>query len=149
MNKPITSAILCSLASVLLSGCVASRSTPVPRGGLVLPARGGDVVVDATSFGAVLGPFSSLNDNCTLQSNARVQILKQPENGTVRINQSAGNPGFPADSSFAKCNGKKVRGTFVEYKPRAGYSGPETFQFVVVFSDGERRILTPTLNVQQ
>jgi hypothetical protein len=139
---------LCSLLPILLAGCMASSNPPLPPGGLVLPTRGGEVIADAGAYGSLFGPFSSLNKDCSVRSYAKVRVLKKPANGTIVIKKGTGNPAFGSDSAFASCNGRAIPGTMVDYKPRSDYSGVETFQFEVVFADGERRVLTPTLTVR-
>jgi hypothetical protein len=140
---------LCGLLPLTLAGCVASNSALLPSEGMVLPRRGGEVVANVSAGGSLFGPFSSLNKNCSVRANARVKVLKQPAHGTIKVKQGAGNPAFAAESAFAQCNGKRIGGTMVDYTPRSGYSGPDTFQFEVVFADGERRVLSPTLTVIQ
>jgi hypothetical protein len=140
--------IMCSLSSIMLAGCVASNNPPLPQGGLVLPRRGGEVIADASVYGSLFGPFSSLNRDCSVRSYAKVRVLKKPANGVIVIKKGTGNPAFAADSAFAHCNGKSTLGTIVDYTPRSGYSGVETFQFEIVFADGERRVLTPSLTVR-
>ena len=114
---------------------------------MVLPLKGGSVVASVNPNGSRFGPFSSLNINCSLKANAKVRVLKKPTYGRLTIGQGAGDASFPADSVFEKCNAKSVRGTMVSYWPKKGYRGPDTFQFEIVFTDGERRIMTPSLTV--
>jgi hypothetical protein len=140
--------MLCSMLPILLAGCVASTNLPLPPGGLVLPTRGGEVIADAGVHGSLFGPFSSLNRDCSVRAYAKIRVLNKPANGTIVIKRGVGNPAFGADSVFARCNGKSIPGTMVNYKPRTGYSGVETFQFEVIFADGERRVLTPSLTVR-
>ena len=147
MSTFISILMFCGLLPLALAGCIASNSPRIPEEGMVLPLKGGSVVASVNPNGSRFGPFSSLNTNCSLKASAKVRVLKKPSHGTLKIARGAGDASFPADSPFAKCNAKSVKGTMVDYSPQKGYRGPDTFQFEIVFTNGERRIMTPTLTV--
>jgi hypothetical protein len=135
------------LIAISLSACVAAG--PPSDNQQLLPPRGGIVSGYSTSTGSLFGPFSSLNDDCTVRSHARVRILQQPANGVARVVTRPGQAAFAANNTFARCNGAPITGTFVDYTPKPGYVGPERFRFEIVFRDGERRVLTPEFTVQR
>jgi hypothetical protein len=134
---------------ILLAGCSAGNRALIPPEGQVLPRGDGAIVAYANRNGSLLGPFSTLNDDCSVRSFARVRVLQYPANGTIKVRRGVGDPAFPATSALAACNGRKVAGIVVDYTPRKDYSGPEMFQFEVIFADGERRVLSPKLIVVQ
>jgi hypothetical protein len=134
------------LAALLLSACRPATAPDDDK--VLLPARGG-IVQGGAAKAVRLGPFSGLNDDCSVQSYAAVRILQQPRNGTLAVVRSSGVATFAANNAFARCNGAPIRGTFVNYTPRAGYEGPETFRIEVIFADGERRLLTPVFTVSR
>ena len=135
------------LISISLGACVAAG--PPSDNQRLLPPRGGSVSGYSTSTGSLFGPFSSLNDDCTVQSHARVRILQQPTHGVARVVTRPGQAAFAADNTFARCNGTSITGTFVDYTPKPGYVGPERFRFEIVFRNGERRVLAPDFTVRQ
>ncbi|MGL4636008.1 MAG: hypothetical protein ACRCWF_08510 [Beijerinckiaceae bacterium] len=135
---------IAGVASLLLAGCAGTTGPDGPRD---LPRGSGEVVANASVNGSLFGPFSTLNENCFVRANARVRVLVQPANGTIKIRKGTGEPAFPADSPLARCNGKKVGGIIVDYTPKRGYTGPENFEFEVVFVNGERRVLSPRLTI--
>jgi hypothetical protein len=135
------------LIGVSLGACVAAG--PPSDNQQLLPPRGGVVSGYSTSTGSLFGPFSSLNDDCTVQSHARVRILQMPANGVARVVTRTGQASFAASNAFARCNGTPITGTFVDYTPKPGYAGPERFRFEIVFRNGERRVLTPEFTVQR
>jgi hypothetical protein len=139
------SAIL--LVSVSLGACVAAG--PSSDNTQLLPPLGGVVSGYSTSKGSLFGPFSSLNDDCTVQSHARVRILQKPAHGEARVVTRQGQAAFAASNAFARCNGTPITGTFVDYTPKPGYAGPERFRFEIIFRNGERRMLTPEFTVQR
>jgi hypothetical protein len=145
--KPFLRNAFILLVSVSLGACVAAG--PPSDNQQLLPPRGGVVSGYSTSTGSLFGPFSSLNDDCTVQSHARVRILQQPANGVARVVTRRGPASFTADNTFARCNGTPITGTFVDYTPKPGFSGPERFRFEIVFRNGERRVLTPDFTVQR
>jgi hypothetical protein len=130
-----------------LAACVPAGQRVVPPEGDALPRTGGTFSGVVTG-GALMGPFSSLNDDCSVSSHARIRILEQPSNGSVRVRIASGDAAFPAGSRYAKCNSQKVRGPFVDYTAKPGYAGPERFSFEVIFRNGERRVLSPELIVR-
>jgi hypothetical protein len=144
MRLPLSFVILPLIAA--LGGC--NPVTAPSDGRQLLPPRGGVVSGYSTSRGSLFGPFSSLNDDCSVQSHARVRILQQPANGAARVVVRRGQAAFTANNSFARCNGTPITGTFVDYTPRPGYAGPEQFRFEITFRDGERRVITPVFEVQ-
>jgi hypothetical protein len=134
---------------LVLAGCTAANSALISPEGQVLPRGDGLVVAYASGTGSLLGPFSTLRDDCSAQSFARIRVLQSPANGSLKVRRGFGNPAFPETSALARCNGKKVAGTLVDYTPRKGYIGPEMFQFEVIFDNGERRVLSPKLTIVQ
>jgi hypothetical protein len=137
--------------SVCFAAACAAACTPTPQtapsDNRVLLPRAGGRVGGETVYGAVLGPFASLNDDCSVKSFARVRILQQPANGSAVVAVRRGTASFEANNLFARCNGAPVSAPFVVYTPRDGFVGRERFRFEVVFSDGERRILAPELSI--
>jgi hypothetical protein len=140
-----TAAFAASLA-LALSACVPAGLTPPSDDRSLLPQRGR--VAGELVFGSSLGPFSSLNDDCTVQSHARVRILQPPQNGVARVALRRGVASFTANNSFARCNGSPITGTYVDYTPRDGFVGTDRFRIEIVFADGERRVLAPELTVR-
>jgi len=60
-----------------------------------------------------IGFYVSLNPDCTASGDVTVRVTKQPEHGTV---ESVGRTDFvqyPKESTRAKCNQHRVRGTLV------------------------------------
>jgi hypothetical protein len=135
------------MAILALAGASGCRPAKVPdQDRQLLPPRGGSFS-GGEARGVVLGPFSSLNDDCTLRSLARVRILQAPRNGTLQIGVRQGTASFGAENAFARCNGSPIRGTYAYYTPNPGYTGPEHFRIEVVFGNGERRVLAPSFSV--
>jgi hypothetical protein len=137
--------ILIPVVAILASCTHVGQTVPSDNRAL-LPASGGRVSSD-TVFGSHFGPFSSLNDDCSVRSNARARILQKPRNGSARAVTAHGVAAFSANNAFARCNGAPIIGTYVVYAPRPGFVGKDSFRFELVFEDGERRVLTPELNI--
>ncbi|MGL4239592.1 MAG: hypothetical protein ACRCTI_00625 [Beijerinckiaceae bacterium] len=131
-------------AVIALSACTPSTAPDDNR--RLLPPRGG--VVEGSAARMVrLGPFSGLNDDCSVASYAGVRVISQPANGTLRVVRGSGVATFGANNAFARCNGSPIRGTFAIYTANPGYQGPEAFSVEVRFADGERRTISPRFTV--
>jgi hypothetical protein len=139
---------LLAMSLALLAGACTPTARSVPSDERVLLSRAGGRVTGEAVFGAVFGPFASLNDDCTVRSSARVRILRQPSNGTALVVVRRGVASFEANNLFARCNGAPVTAPFVVYTPRTGFVGEERFSVEIVFADGERRVLSPVVNVR-
>ncbi len=138
--------LLTGLLGLTCLACTPVAQTPPSDNRSLLPFGGR--VSGETVFSSRFGPFSSLNDDCSVQSHARVRILQQPANGVARVALRHGVAAFTANNAFARCNGAPITGTYVEYTPRAGFVGQDRMRFEIVFSDGERRVLSPEMNVR-
>jgi hypothetical protein len=88
-----------------------------------------------------VGPFVTVNNDCSMSSRARVRILEQPTNGRAVVIMKRGEVGFKPDHRLANCNDKPIVGPMVQYTPKKGFIGTDRYVFEVLFKDGERRIL--------
>jgi hypothetical protein len=95
-----------------------------------------------------MGPYSTLRDDCTVSSFARVTILSTPRKGAVVVNRERGDPNFFGSNSFSKCNGREVEGTMVQYQAYKGARGTDPFRFRIVFENGETRIVTAKIVIR-
>jgi hypothetical protein len=144
IRTPNMSLLKASLVSVV--ALVVATQNAAAQGGKTLPAKGGVVEATAGANGSTLGPFSSLNADCSLKATATVKVLQAPSNGRLRVYQGRGEPAFAADSGFTQCNGRRVPGAMVGYTPQRGYSGEDSFKLEIVFVNGERRPLAVRLD---
>jgi hypothetical protein len=128
------------LCAMLASG-VATQSAAA-QVGKDLPPRGGEVKVVAGAYGSMMGPFSSLNPDCTLIATAAVRVVEAPAHGRLRVYQGRGQPAFAKGSGFTQCNGRRVPGTMVSYDPKRGYAGQDAFKLEIIFVNGEQRPLS-------
>jgi hypothetical protein len=133
-----------ALAAVA-AACTPTPQMPPSENRSLLP-RGGRVE-GQTVYRSILGPFASLNDDCSVRSFARVRIIEPPPNGRADVIVRSGVASFEANNLFARCNGAPVTAPFVVYTPRDGFTGQDRFRFEVLFADGERRVLSPVLTI--
>jgi hypothetical protein len=65
-----------------------------------------------------------------------VRVTKAPENGTVELTPGESFLIFPKDGTTAHCSGKKYRGTAVNYKSSAGFTGTDEFEIFTMSPTG-------------
>jgi hypothetical protein len=134
------------LIAAFVMACTPAAYTPPSDDRSQLP-RGGGRIEGQLVYGSIFGPFASLNDDCSVQSVARVRIVESPRNGRADVVIRSGVASFEANNLFARCNGAPVTGPFVIYRPSEGFVGQDRFRFEVAFRDGERKTFTPVLTV--
>lgn len=95
-----------------------------------------------------IGPFSSLNSDCSAAFFARIRLVSSPRKGRISYSMGRGEPGFERNDPFAKCNDVPQNGPMIEYRPKPGAFGPDRFQFLLQFQDGERRTVDVNLEIK-
>jgi hypothetical protein len=105
--------------------------------------RDGLVKKDAPRFvpsgkSRMVGFFTGANADCSVWDLKAmdVQITKAPEHGMVEIVPGESFMTFAKDGIAAHCSGKKYRGTAVNYKSSAGFTGFDEFEVFVMSPNG-------------
>ncbi len=131
-----TYSFIALLGTALVAGCNTTGST---TGTARVVLNGKPLKVD--SFGA-------LNPECGSLGSTSVQVIEQPRNGKINIQQGMDYPRFNKENIRAHCNMKRAPSTLVFYVPSPGYQGSDTFQVEAVFPDGTTRIARYHLDVR-
>jgi len=92
---------------------------------------------------------TSLETDCSVSENFSVEVIKEPEHGTVDIVPAKGFPGYLKGNERAKCNEMKVEGYNTVYRSNVGYTGDDTLSIVEIYSSGYARELTVHLKVRK
>jgi hypothetical protein len=83
-----------------------------------------------------IGFYASLNPDCTAAGDINVRVTKQPEHGTVETIATTDYAYYPKENIRSKCNQHKVKGTLVNYKAAAKYTGNDEFDLLVLYPHG-------------
>ena len=128
--------LIIAAAASLLAGCQTDgyQST-------ALSSSPKEVVeVTAVHNGRVtLGPFVRTAGDCSTIGRSRARILAQPQAGSVSVATTTGDIYFGESHPLAKCNHRSAIGTTIIYLAPRGFSGDDSFEFRVVFPNGEAR----------
>src|SRR5262249_16036912 len=86
----------------------------------------------------MVGFFTGANADCSAWDLKAmdVQTTKAPEHRTVEIVSGESFMTFAKDGVAAHCSGKKYRGTAVNYKSSAGFTGLDEFEVLVMSPHG-------------
>lgn len=89
----------------------------------------------------------SLDLNCELLGQARVAIIRAPQNGTVLEQQRDRFPNFGNANPRRICNDKRTKATFAIYRANPGFQGVDRFRFAIVYYNGESNIYDVEMTV--
>src|SRR5262249_41714509 len=92
--------------------------------------------------------YNYLNVDCSPTEGWHVEIIKQPEHGTVEIVKTEFFTTFAKDNPRHKCNETKSAGVAITYKADNGYAGKDQFTFLDVNATGFASEFTYILNVR-
>jgi hypothetical protein len=73
---------------------------------------------------------------------------KDPQNGTIRMEQTTIPIDRPKTDTRSSCNGKSVQALAVLYKPNAGYTGTDNVVVDVDFHMGNMRRINYRITVR-
>jgi hypothetical protein len=131
-----------------LAACNTAQSGRNPGANDPAPTSSPNIDLQMNSWQAT-GPFLTMDANCKLVGVGNIRILKAPSHGTVRVVERTGTPLFAAGHRLERCNTRKHPGPTVFYRPKPGFVGEDTYTYEVVFRDGERRVISPVLFVNE
>jgi hypothetical protein len=80
---------------------------------------------------------TALFPDCTVMDGLIVgRIVVAPLHGSIRFTPFDGFPNYKNDSSFAKCNGAKLKGLAVMYQSEDNFVGDESISVLLMLPDG-------------
>jgi hypothetical protein len=147
MQSLPTPMIASACIGLILAGC---NSTPsrVGSGDDAAPGQSPVVTLQKDSWQAT-GPFLTVDGSCKLIASGKIRILSEPRHGTVRVTRHTGSPLFSPGHRLEHCNTSRHTGEGVFYRPNRGFIGEDSYTYEVLFRDGERRVIRPTLQVNE
>lgn len=89
----------------------------------------------------------SMDLNCELLGQARVAIIRAPQNGTILEQQRDRFPNFGDSNPRKICNDKKMKATYAIYRANSGFQGTDRFTFAIVYYNGESNIYDVEMTV--
>ncbi len=75
-----------------------------------------------------IGFYAALNPDCSGAGDVEARLIKQPQNGSVELEQGLGFSIYPPNNIFYVCNTKQVQGIRVKYTSKEGYVGKDAFE---------------------
>jgi hypothetical protein len=91
----------------------------------------------------------ALNPDCSpVDGSIEVRTTTEPENGTVEFSSGSRFPNFTKTNVRFKCNEKRTNGTLLNYKSKAGYTGTDRFEILVLYPTGYAREVQYKVNVR-
>jgi hypothetical protein len=75
-----------------------------------------------------VGFFAALNPDCSSAGDSVARITKEPQNGSVEIENSGGYTNFPEKNQRYPCNLKLSQGLKINYTPKEGFVGKDNFE---------------------
>jgi hypothetical protein len=107
-----------------------------------------NVNVTVPAGGHYLYGFTSINPDCSLLGYAAVRVTTPPANGVVRAYKGTVFPNFSANNPRSACNGRRMPGTQIEYRPRPGFVGSDSFFLDVILPDGVEKTASYNVTVK-
>ncbi|MGY2048219.1 hypothetical protein [Methylobacterium sp. JK268] len=84
----------------------------------------------------MIGFFTSLFPDCSVQGPVVARLVTKPEHGTVSLTQGPSFPRYSAGSPLAACNSRKVDGLKLVFEAAEGYEGLDRFRVFLIYPDG-------------
>jgi hypothetical protein len=81
----------------------------------------------------------SLNPDCSSIGFAKVRVIKQPDHGTVTIDNGTGFTSFARDNQRFDCNKSRSDGVVIVYQPEPGYVGSDSMVFDTIYAGGSEQ----------
>ena len=109
-----------------------------------------DPIQKTTVSGHVLKIFftAALNLDCTSAGVTVVRVTAGPDHGAVSTRMANDFAYFPAANERSRCNTRRVRGTQIEYRSKAGYLGPDAFTLNIIGPSGTDIFANYQINVK-
>lgn len=111
----------CFVAVLLLAGASQDVFAQQPP-----PANLSPVV--PTGKKRLVGFFTSLNPDCSSVGEIDARVTKEPENGTVEVENGIGFTTYLENNQRYACNLKPSPGLRVNYTSKEGFMGKDTFR---------------------
>ena len=92
--------------------------------------------------------YMTLNPDCSLVGYPSAKLVSAPSNGTVTVFKGAAFPVYESVNLRSACNRRRVPGTLVEYRPRRGFTGSDSFTVNVIYPAGYERNDTFNITVK-
>jgi len=145
MSRYFTIRMAAAIAVTLASAGMARAG-----GGELLSSDASESVETSVDAGGqvLLGPFSTTTHRCRKSSDAQGWIVDAPRHGRAYIKKSRGEIAYGEGERYAYCNDRPLTGTVVHYKPARGFTGDDTFAFVIRFRGGEVRAKRVNVHVE-
>jgi hypothetical protein len=113
---------------------------------LTAPAHAAYFTRTVAAGGVLKGnDYLAVNPDCSLLAYPTVRVVSPPANGVVSLKQGRAFPYFPPVNPRSACNRSRVPAMLLEYRPRRGFVGADSFTVNVIFPIGAER--TDTFNV--
>ena len=80
--------------------------------------------------------WGAINEDCTPLGATVVTLQSPPRHGAVQIKFGHDHPTFPASNPRSACNAHAIASTQAWYRPAAGYVGPDSVTFDIVYPNG-------------
>lgn len=125
--------LVASAAALTLAACAPTGRVSVVSNGEVKTSA----IIKVTNGSTTMYKrISTLKPDCSSAGIDAVQVVKAPEHGTVNVVQTTTLASFQASSPFAKCNGRNVPATDINYVSKAGYEGEDRFELATTSPGG-------------
>jgi hypothetical protein len=92
--------------------------------------------------------FSSINPDCSSGGYPNVRIVTKPSNGELNVAKGDMFPSYPKNNPRSACNAKKVAATMLDYQPKAGFTGKDSFAVQVIFPSGKEEKFNYAITVK-
>ena len=92
--------------------------------------------------------YASINPDCSSGGYPNVRIVAKPSNGELTSAKGEMFPSYPKSNPRSSCNSKKVAATMLEYQPKAGFTGTDSFAVQVIFPSGKEEKLKYNITVK-
>ena len=114
-----------------------------------LPAAAKDIdkVVSAGESLKSIG-YASINPDCSTGGYPNVRLVTKPSNGELTVAKGEMFPSYPKGNARSACNSKKVPATMLEYQPKSGFTGTDSFAVQVIFPSGKEQKLKYNITVK-
>ena len=96
----------------------------------------------------LVGFFYVLNPDCSAVGEIDARVTKQPQNGTVEVENGTGFTNYPDNNQRHACNLKPSPGMRVNYTSKEGFIGKDTFQIEFLGGMGGDAVWNYTVTVK-
>jgi hypothetical protein len=104
--------------------------------------------VAASGHVLVLGNAYDVDRDCSPAGTVVIHVVTPPAHGIFANRSAMVFPSFPkSNAAHYHCNSRRVSGVEQTYVSRAGYSGPDAMDFIIIYPTGESQHIHITITV--